>query len=193
MFEPSFSELQALLDAAAEFGVKDGNDLAVFLSLVFYQTGFLSIFVENLNYSTPQRLVEKFSPQISRETAESYVHKPVELANLIYNGRMGNTEPGDGFKYRGSGYIHIFGRDSYREISERLGLGAQLETDPGQLVQDRKLAARAAAFIFTRETARLRATGTPIQFVATWKKVSGGLTGMSEGKAIYDRIILGAT
>lgn len=53
-----------------------------------------------------------------------------DIFNVVYGGRMGNTEPGDGNKYRGRGVIQITGKNNYREISQRLGLGDLLVDNP---------------------------------------------------------------
>ncbi|HEY6508653.1 MAG TPA: hypothetical protein VIY56_11620 [Vicinamibacterales bacterium] len=51
--------------------------------------------------------------------------------------RLGNTQPGDGFRFRGRGYVQITGRANYARLTAQLGLGpdADLEQDPDQALR----------------------------------------------------------
>lgn len=44
--------------------------------------------------------------------------------------RLGNTQPGDGYRYRGRGFVQITGRANYKKLGAVLGMGDRLLTDP---------------------------------------------------------------
>ena len=84
--------------------------------------GFTHV-TENLNYSA-DRLLVIFKKYFTRIDAEQYARNPEKIANRVYANRMGNHDEssGDGFKYRGRGYIQLTGIDNYARCGESLGL-----------------------------------------------------------------------
>jgi predicted chitinase len=59
----------------------------------------------------------------SLKEAEQLVKQgPKAVGDIIYGGRMGNTEPGDGYKYRGRGFIQITGKDMYNRVGKLIGV-----------------------------------------------------------------------
>jgi putative chitinase len=96
--------------------------LAHFLAQVMHESGALTVQVENLNYSAPRLPMvwpSRFLPKGPLDPA-AYANNPEKLANEVYGGRMGNTQPGDGFRYRGRGLLQLTGRDSYQEATRIL-------------------------------------------------------------------------
>src|SRR3546814_17990997 len=77
-------------------------------------------------------------------STDGFAHNPEALANHVYGGRMGNDSRGDGWKYRGRGFIQITGKDGYREVGARAGL--DLPADPGQANQPEHCLRGACAF-----------------------------------------------
>ncbi len=72
---------------------------------------------------------------VKHETAGTWRHDQMERYNgdpleyfKRYDGRNGNTEPGDGFRFRGRGPSQLTGRDLYRRMGQALGI--PLEVDP---------------------------------------------------------------
>lgn len=64
-----------------------------------------------------------------------------EIFNIVYGDRMGNTQPGDGFKYRGRGPIMLTGKNNYKEIGDAIGV--DLVNNPDLLITDPSISLRA--------------------------------------------------
>lgn len=119
--------MNAILDAAEELGVNDIRMIAYALATPVIETGGTYEPVsENLNYSVAA-LTSKFPNRISVADAQKYgrsAMKPANqeaIANTIYGGNwgkenLGNTQTGDGWKYRGRGLTQITGRRNYAKF-----------------------------------------------------------------------------
>ncbi|MGX7706302.1 hypothetical protein [Methylobacterium sp. Gmos1] len=97
--------------------------------------------IENLNYTTAARIREVWPKRFASEAAaKPYVRNPELLANYVYSGRMGNSQPGDGWRFRGMGLIQATGRDNAKRATKRLlalgylSPGQDLEATPSLML-----------------------------------------------------------
>jgi putative chitinase len=129
--------LQTFENADEVFAKYDINDnslrLAHFMAQVLHETGGFKILYESLNY-TPTALIGLFSrTRISVADANKFgrtdEHKADErmIGNTIYGGpwgktNLGNTDPDDGYNFRGTGLLQMTGRGSRTTIGTKLGV-----------------------------------------------------------------------
>lgn len=92
--------------------------IAHFMAQVDHESGLKPV-SENLNYSK-EGLLNTFGKYFNSDNANFYARKPELIANKVYCNRMGNGnyESGDGWKYRGRGFIQITGKDNYTMLSK---------------------------------------------------------------------------
>jgi putative chitinase len=119
------STYAALLSSAMErFGIDTPKRIAFFLAQVVHESGGLTQFRENLNYSAAGLLrawPNRFKGLID---AQHYERQPAKIANYVYANRMGNgnEQSGDGWKFRGAGWPQITGRTNQKECGIALGV-----------------------------------------------------------------------
>ncbi|MBF2077980.1 MAG: glycoside hydrolase family 19 protein [Synechococcales cyanobacterium T60_A2020_003] len=117
-----------------------------------------------------------FLAQLAHESGEfNYVE---ELASGdAYEGRsdLGNTQPGDGRRYKGRGLIQITGRANYTDVSKALGV--DVVRNPTLLSSD-ELAARSAGWFWQRSG--LNALADRDDVVAVTRRINGGTNGLSD-------------
>lgn len=120
--------------------------VAYILATAWHETGGkMTPNRENMTYTTAARIKEVFSPERLQGIAPSkLVRSGRKLANVVYGGEwgeehLGNTQDGDGWKYRGNGFAHDTGRANHRKASAATSL--DLLSDP-ELMKSPDIAAR---------------------------------------------------
>lgn len=113
------SVLEELPMIIEKFGCTTTLRLAHFLAQCGHESGGFKAVTENLNYSA-EGLKKIFPKYFPGNLNESYARKPEKIANRVYGGRMGNgpEESGDGWKFRGRGYIQLTSRSNYTEFDK---------------------------------------------------------------------------
>ncbi|MFK4771693.1 glycoside hydrolase family 19 protein [Rhizobium sp. ZW T2_16] len=138
--------------------------------------GFVRI-DENLNYSA-KRLREIFPRRVSEELAQRLANRPEAIANHVYNRRdLGNTEPGDGWRFRGSGYIQLTGRSNFKARDAILKMGIVESPD---LVRQPVAGFAAAVAYWQAVNGNALADAGDIEAVR--RAVNGGLIGIKESR-----------
>jgi putative chitinase len=114
--------LNELGDVMKQFNITNSFRLTHFLAQVAHESGNFRFVRENLNYST-EGLLKVFPRYFDRNTAPLYARKPEQIANIVYESRMGNgnRNTGDGWRFRGRGYLQCTGRSNYKAFSDHIG------------------------------------------------------------------------
>lgn len=152
-----------------------------FLAQMGHESGLKPI-QENLNYSA-DRLLVVFPKYFTKETVQTYARKPELIANRVYESRMGNgpEASGDGYRFRGRGWIQLTGRGSYRACGQ--ALGQDIENAPDLLLDGRWAALSAGWFWNSRNLNPLADKG---DFMSITRAINGGLNGYDHRLKLYE-------
>lgn len=178
---------EPLLSGFREFGMTNSRRQAMSLAQMGHESTLFTVLEEDLSYS-PGRLMEVWPARFrSYAQAVEYARDPQKLGNLVYGGRLGNTAPGDGYRFRGRGLIQLTGRANYAAAGKALGL--PLLQNPDLLLQPVNAARAACWFVSTR-----RLLGISWLTYADWgnltvctRLINGGALGLENRKTLYDR------
>jgi putative chitinase len=167
-------------DTAAKFQINTPLRLAHFLAQCGHESGGFRATQENLNYSAKglNGIFKKYFP--TEAAAAAYARNPQKIANKVYSNRMGNgTEAsGDGYKFRGRGYIQLTGKDNYTAFGK--SIGEDMTANPDKVASTYALLS--AAWFFSKNGLHKMADGGATDAVVTsiTKRVNGGTIGLAD-------------
>jgi putative chitinase len=175
-------------ETAQDFGITTNLRLAHFLAQCALESNNFTAIVENLNYRAA-RLMEVFPKYFRGVDPAAYANNPEKIGNRVYANRMGNGDEasGDGFKFRGRGYIQLTGKNNYTSFSTFVGEDCVANPD---LVAN-KYPLASAAFYFNSNKIwaicdRGADDGTVTQVT---KAVNGGTHGLAERLQNFKKFI----
>lgn len=127
---------------------------------------------------TPLRIAH-FLAQAAHETTGflDMVERGADAYFRRYDGRadLGNTQPGDGARYKGRGIFQLTGRANYRRFGARLGL--DLEASPDVAAEAPIAVALAGLYWVDRSLGRLADADDA---EAVTRRINGGLNGLPD-------------
>ena len=164
----------------AKFSLDSNIRLAHFLSQCAHESGNFKAVTENLNYGA-KGLRATFGKYFKDDaTAAAYERKPEKIANRVYSSRMGNGDEasGDGWKFRGRGYIQLTGKDNYTQFDKVVEDDILANPD---LVAT-KYPLMSAAFFFERNNLWKICDGGADKedIIALTKRINGGTHGLED-------------
>jgi putative chitinase len=172
--------IDSIPEVASKFGINTPLRVAHFLAQCGHESGGFRLTQENLNYSAKglNGIFRKYFP--TEASAAAYARNPQKIANKVYGGRMGNgpESSGEGYKFRGRGYIQLTGKENYTAFGKSIGV--DILSNPDSVASTYALAS--AAWFFSKNGLHKIADEGASDIVVTkiTKRVNGGTIGLAD-------------
>lgn len=188
--------IKALIDACMKYGLNTNEQKAALLGIAGGECGWIPQ-EESCQYSDPNRLCQIFQTTFKGKTelAEKYANwtkgkkgTTADFFNFVYdpanNGRqLGNSQPGDGGRYYGRGFIQLTGRANYERYA--LLSGHPIDKNPDLLNTDYKISAEIAVLYLMDRVKGAVPTAHPGYFYAAKKSVGANSPDIAARKLAY--------
>jgi putative chitinase len=166
--------------------------IQAFISQVAHETGEFTIKTESMNYTTPARLVAIWPSRFNldgsnnKSNANHYIKNQEKLANLVYANRMGNGDSasGDGFRYRGGGFMQLTGKESYAAYAKYIGKEVGETADLVRGTDEYALDSACWEFAIDK---KLNDEADRGEFITITKRINGGTIGLEDRQKYYAR------
>lgn len=182
----------AFVQAFIKYGINTPLRIWHFLAQFAHESNDFKSFTENLNY-TPEGLIKTFgTSRISVAQANQYgrtAARPANqeaIANIVYGGdwgrkNLGNTLPGDGWRFRGRGGFQTTGRANYEDFKRKTGIDVVSNPD---LMATINVAIDSAAHYWKSRNLSAFADKNDIESIT--KKINPKMLGLAERKNKFE-------
>ncbi len=134
-------DIKRLLDSSQKYGVTDRAQIAYILATVSHETQFGTIGLSAYPSPNPKADIFNHNPMFEYGGYRTF-GSPEEQSyfNNFYINQFGNgnSASGDGYKYRGRGYVQITWKNNYEKIGNLFSI--DLKNNPDKAALDRNLA-----------------------------------------------------
>ena len=177
-----------------EAGILTPLRIAHFFAQALHETGGFTILRESMNYSA-DRLVEIFgvnqsSAAVTEDEAAALAHNEEAIAERVYGlgnphmaQMLGNSQPGDGYRYRGNGILQMTGRGAHKQIG--IACVVDFETDP-TLATAPEHALKPGLREWSDKNLNLLAGKDDIRTITL--RINGGFNGFAQRQAWLDKL-----
>ena len=176
---------KAMAAVLPKYKIDTPERIAGFLAQCGHESNNFSVLEENLNYraETLDKIFPKYFVKAGRKAAD-YAKQPEKIANIVYGGRMGNTQPGDGYLFRGRGVIQLTGRDNYTNFGKTINKSAE---EVAGYVTSKEGAIESACWYWNSRNINKAADAGDI--VTMTKLINGGTIGLEDRKKHYEHAL----
>jgi putative chitinase len=190
--------LDAITDGGPLFeahGITTPQRMAHFMAQAMTETGGFKVVRESMSYSVPRMLeifgVGHHSAKVTAAEAPGLAHNEPALSERVYGlgnpskaHELGNTQPGDGFRYRGNGVLQTTGRGAHRRMGQAFGL--DFENNP-DLLGAAEHALKPALKEWSDNNLNKFADQNDIRTIT--KRINGGLNGFEDRKRFFAKLL----
>lgn len=177
----------ALCEIMPKYGITTERRVAHFLSQCAHESAGFKRLEENLNYSAKalRAVFGRYFGDAPKRDADEYHRQPEMIANYVYMDefrkyKMGNTEEGDGWRFRGRGLKQLTGRDNYTKFGASIDMSAE---EAAEYVATPAGAVESAAWFW--DTNNLNDIADTDDVKRMTKKINGGTIGLEDRQKRY--------
>ena len=168
-----------------KYEINTANRRAGFLAQCGHESNGFAVFTENLNYSS-KGLLSVFKKYFKTEAeANSYARNPEKIANKVYANRMdnGSESSGDGWKFRGRGFIQLTGKYNYTLFAKYKQMTLDEVVDYLSTIEG---AVESALWYWSDRGLNTYCDNNDITGMT--KKINGGTNGLKDREHHYEKI-----
>ena len=177
----------ALVDVLPKYGITTERRAAHFISQCAHESNNFRSLQENLNYSEKalKAVFGRYFGNPPKANAAEYARNPEKIANRVYfdkyrKYKMGNTNEGDGWLFRGRGLKQLTGRENYTKFGESVNMTAE---EAAEYVATPAGAVESACWFW--DTKKLNNIADTDNVTKMTKVINGGNIGLADRQQRY--------